>query len=79
MILFVAVPILAFAGVAHSQKSNKIIRADSTGKPISPALSRILFNAMMDGCRDIEVRDNLSRNNGEYGIRMIKPIDNGQN
>jgi parallel beta-helix repeat protein len=30
----------------------------------------IRFDALMDGCRDIEVRDNLARNNGSFGIEI---------
>ncbi|HEY1661684.1 MAG TPA: alginate lyase family protein [Verrucomicrobiae bacterium] len=34
----------------------------------------ILFDAQMDGCSNIEVANNLSRNNGDNGIRLIKVV-----
>jgi parallel beta-helix repeat protein len=36
--------------------------------------SGIAFDALMDGCRDIEVRNNLSRNNGRCGIEIHKAV-----
>ena len=36
--------------------------------------SGIRFYAQMDGCREIQVRDNLVRNNAEYGIEIRQVV-----
>jgi hypothetical protein len=37
--------------------------------------SGILLNAMMDGCRQVDVRENVSRNNGGYGLEIRRVVD----
>lgn len=34
-----------------------------------------MSDALMDGCRRIEVRENLARNNGGYGIEIDHAIE----
>lgn len=70
----------------HSTESREILVRDNLLEGNDEC--GILFDAMMDGCRDIEISDNLARNNGKQGISINQIIgqtiqnnkvtDNGQ-